>query len=472
MTHRILFVEDEPNYHAVMTLLLADLDVTLVHANDGVEALQRLEEGDIDLVISDVNMPRMNGLELLAAMRQRGLQTPVVVVTAYSSVDSAVQVMQAGALDYLSKPFAEDRLLLTLRRALQMSDLIAENRRLRDDVLGRFDFQTILGESDALVRALQSAGKMAASDATVLVRGESGTGKELVARAIHYNSKRRAGPFVAVNCAALPDALLEAELFGAEVGAYTGAVKKRRGRVELARGGTLFLDEIGDMPLVLQAKLLRLLQERTFTPLGSEHDVKADVRFVFATHKDLDVEVRAGRFRDDLRYRVSVLPLELPPLRARGDDVLLIARHTMARVCESMGKKPVTLSKRAQQALLAHPFPGNVRELNNVLERAIILLDGDELDVDDLELEPLTGATSTTSAFTPTTTFTSTSDPARTFTLPTEGLSLDELERSLVQQALARTHGNKSKAARLLGLSRATLRYRIEKMGLGDVDDA
>ena len=456
MSHRILLVEDEPNYRKVLAMMLADLDVQLLEAHDGVDALEKLAKHDVDLVVTDINMPRMNGLDLLARIREQG-GPPVVVVTAYSSVESAVQAMQNGAIDYLQKPFDEERLKLTLRRALRMTDLLAENARLRDDMLKQFDFSSILGQSAALVHAMKTAAKIAASDGTVLVKGESGTGKELFARAIHNNGKRAKGPFVALNCAALPEHLLEAELFGAEVGAYTGATKRRRGRVELARGGSLFLDEIGDMPLVLQAKLLRLLQEKTFTPLGAEQELKADVRFVFATHRDLPAQVKAGLFREDLLFRVSVLQVELPPLRDRGDDVLLLADALCARACESMGRKPVTFTDAAKAALLRHAWPGNVRELGNVIERAVILMEGDALDKDDLELPVTAPPLASTSTSTTTT---------AGFRLPDEGIQLEVLERDLVKQALARTDNNKSQAARLLGLTRATLRYRIEKMGL------
>jgi two-component system NtrC family response regulator len=299
---------------------------------------------------------------------------------------------------------------------------------------------------------------VAASESTVLLVGESGTGKELFARAIHHNSKRKAGPFVAINCAAIPEGLIEAELFGAEAGAYTGAAKKRRGRVDLARGGTLFLDEIGDMPLALQAKLLRLVQERTYAPLGSDREMSADVRFVFATHRDLAVEVSAGRFREDLRFRVSVLPVPLPPLRERGDDVLLLAESMCARVCGEMGKRPLTFSAAAKGALKAYRWPGNVRELGNVIERAVILADGDQLEPSDLDLPSAEVREESARNVRPT----------AQFTLPPEGVSLEQVERDLVLQALERTKGNKSQAARLLGLTRATLRYRVEKLGLPD----
>jgi two-component system, NtrC family, response regulator AtoC len=455
MTRRVLLVEDEANYRAVLSMMLSGLDLELLEAEDGVAALAILERADVDLVVTDVNMPRMGGIDLLKKLVADGHPAPVVVVTAYSSVDSAVEAMREGAIDYLSKPFDEARLLLTMRRALRHAEVLAENRRLKDAVRARYDFSAVVGRSEALLASLARAGKAAQSDVGVLLRGESGTGKELVARAIHFNSKRASGPFVALNCAAVPEGLLEAELFGAEQGAYTGATKRRRGKVELARGGTLFLDEIGDMPLVLQAKLLRLLQERTFTPLGAEQEQKADVRFVFATHRDLEREVAAGRFREDLLYRVAVLPVVLPPLRDRGDDVMLLADAFAAKVAEGMGRRRPRFAPSAERALRAHGFPGNVRELWNVVERAVILTDDDVLEAPDLGLTPTAAARPAA---------------AGKWVLPDEGLSLEDVEKDLVRQALEKAGGNKSQAARLLGLTRATLRYRIEKMGLEGVE--
>ena len=464
MTRRVLLVEDEPNYRQIVRLMLDGLDVELLEAGDGVEALARLEVDDVDLVITDLNMPRLGGRELLGELKQRRPELPVVVITAYGSVDSAVDAIRAGAIDYLVKPFDEARLRLTLDRALSVSALLAENRRLRDDALGRWDFSQILGASPALVAALRAAGRVAQTDAAVLVTGESGTGKELVARAVHFNSRRARGPFVALNCAALPETLLEAELFGAEAGAYTGATKRRRGRVELARGGTLFLDEIGDMPLALQAKLLRLLQEKTYTPLGGEKELTADIRFVFATHRDLTAHVAAGAFRQDLFYRVTGLPVLLPPLRERGDDVLLLAEAFVARAAEAMGRRAPTLTDDARAALRAHGWPGNVRELANVIERAVILAEGPvgagDLAIDAARARPPSASGSMPAVTTP-----------GVVILPEAGLSLDAVERDLIRQAMERAKGNKSRAATLLGLTRATLRYRLEKMGVAAPDD-
>ena len=474
MTHRLLLVDDEANYRKVLRLMLADLDVVIEEAEDGAVALKKIAamqecQTPIDLVISDVNMPNLSGLSMLQKLREQEGAPPVVIITAWASVDDAVAALQAGAIDYLTKPFDEKRLKLTLQRALVVTDLLQENHRLHSDVRERYDFSAILGQSTALTAALTTAAKVAAADAPVLLQGESGTGKELFARAIHINSKRGRGPFIAVNCAAIPDTLLEVELFGAEPGAYTGASKRRRGRVELARGGTLFLDEIGDLPLPLQAKLLRLLQEKTFQLLGGEKEEKADVRFICASHRDLGQMVKDGTFREDLHFRVAVLPLLLPPLRERSEDVHLLADTVVARVCASMGRKVLPFTERARTALARHRWPGNIRELSNVVERAVILCDGDVLDDIDLELPTaMPTASLPTTADAP-----STSTSSSSFVLPPlpeGGIILEDVERELVRSALDRARGNKSQAARLLGLTRATLRYRLDKYGL-DVDE-
>jgi two-component system, NtrC family, response regulator AtoC len=457
MSRRILLIEDEENYRKVFALMVADLGVELLEAGDGQAGLEALGREEVDLVVTDLNMPRLDGMSLLKEIRQKWPQLPVVVVTAYGTVESAVEAIRAGAIDYLPKPFDSARLRMTLERALKVTDLLDENRRLRNAVEHRYDFSQILGRSPALLAALKVAGQLAASDSPVLIQGESGTGKELVAQAIHFNSNRRAGPFLAVNCAALPDTLLESELFGAEAGAYTGAAKRRRGRVELARRGTLFLDEIGDMPPPLQAKILRLIQERTYTPLGGEAEVRADVRFVFATHRDLKELVAKEKFREDLYYRVAGLPVLLPPLRDRQDDVLLLAEALVARFCQSMGRKALRLSSGAKDALRTYPFPGNVRELSNLMERAVLVTEDGDIEAHTLSLPAAPTQISRT--------------VANGFILPEAGISLEALEKDLVRQALQQAKGNKSRAAKYLGLTRATLRYRVEKLGLEDGTD-
>ncbi len=455
MTHRILLVEDETNYRRVLKMMSADFDVTFLEAEHGRQALELLETEEVDLVICDINMPVMDGMTLLKELKGKKLRAPIVMATAYGSIESAVEAMRLGAADYLTKPFDQERLEITLKRTLRLSDLQRLNDQLRETLEERYDFSHIVGRSPAVLSVLETAGKVAATEANVLLVGESGVGKELFARAIHYNSPRKAGPFVAVNCAALPAELIEAELFGAEVGAYTGAVKRRKGRVEAARRGTLFLDEIGELPLALQAKLLRFLQERTYSPLGAEREQEADVRLVFATNKDLEQEVNAGRFREDLLYRIRVVPLDLPPLRDRGEDVITLAEAFTAEAAAQMGRPPLPFAAAARTALLRHDWPGNVRELKNTIERAVILAEDETLTVADLGL-PVSVDTSAPKAA---------AVPGR-YLLPDTGVVLEELERDLIEQALDRTGGNKTRAAKLLGLSRATLRYRIEKLSI------
>jgi two-component system response regulator AtoC len=457
---RILLVDDEPNMRRSLRLLLADLEIELVDAEDGPAALEVLAEQEIHLVVTDLRMPGMDGLELLHRVRDRRPEVPVVILTAFGSIESAVDAIREGAFDYVTKPFREEELKLVIERALAVGTVLHENRLLRDEIVGRYDFSRIIGTSPAIVESLRLAGEVASADTTVLLHGESGTGKELFARAIHYNSSRRSGPFVAVNCAAIPDALLESELFGHERGAFTGADRRKPGRFEAADGGTLFLDEIGDMSAAVQAKWLRVLEDRSFQRLGGNERIEVDVRIVCATNHSLRDAVREGSFREDLFYRVTAYPVRLPPLRERRQDILPIARAVLAELAPAMGKRIRDFDDGARARLEEHPWPGNVRELRNAVERAVILARGDRLEARDLFPDeerpaPATGAPSEDRA------------EGRLLDLPEKGLRLEELERDLIEQALARADGNVTRAGRLLGLSRATLRYRVRKFGLG-----
>jgi len=453
MSAKILIVDDEPRFCEVFSMILSDLGAEIATAGSGEDALALLQSGRPDLVLTDMAMPGMDGLTLLAKIKALYSDLPVLMVTAYGSIESAVKAMRAGAFDFVTKPVEEETLLMTVRRALDYVGVVAENRALRRELEGRYDFRSILGEAPEMIKALKMAGDVGKTETTVLILGESGTGKELVARAIHFNSPRAKGPFIPINCAAIPETLLESELFGHEKGAFTGADRRREGRVEASNGGTLFLDEIGDMPLPLQAKILRLLQEREFQRVGGREPLKADVRFLCATNRDLSKAVRDGKFREDLYYRINVFPIQLPSLRERGQDVLLLARAFLKKYAREMGKPVQNFSRDAQALLLHYRWPGNIRELENVIERAIILTDGDTLQADALPGE--LRATEAPGATTP--------DGSRKFTLPQDGISLDALEKDLVVQALERTRFNQTRAARLLGLTRATLRYRIEK---------
>ena len=446
MPARILIVDDEENMRRSLRLLLSDLDVEVVEAPDGESALATLAAGGVDLVVSDLRMPGIDGRELLRRSRALRPDVPVILITAYGTIESAVDAIREGAFDYVPKPFRENELKLVIERALAMSTVLRENRQLRAELERRHDFSRIIGTSPAIVECLRLAGEVAETDTTVLLLGESGTGKEVFARAIHWNSARRGGPFVAVNCAALPESLLESELFGHERGAFTGADRRRDGRFRAADGGTLFLDEIGDMSPKVQAKLLRVLEDRTYERLGGDRRLKADVRIVCATHRDLKAMVEAGELREDLWYRISAYPIRLPPLRDRREDVLPIARAALEELGRQMGKRLEGFDDDARRRLETHAWPGNVRELRNAIERAAILAKGPRIGVGDLMLDALAAPAD---------------DGA--FLLPATGLDLAELERSLIDQALERTDGNVSAAARLLGLTRAQLRYRLSK---------
>jgi two-component system response regulator AtoC len=457
MKPRILIVDDEARFCEVFTMLLADLDAEIITANSGEEALAKAKEQRPDLLLTDLAMPGMDGLALMKACRDLYNDLPVLVVTAFGSIESAVAAMRTGAFDYVTKPVEEEALILTVKKALHFVGVLAENRNMRRELEERYDFSAILGESAEMVRALKMAGEVAKAETTVLILGESGTGKELVARAIHFNRPRARGPFIPINCAAIPENLLESELFGHEKGSFTGADRRREGRVEASAGGTLFLDEIGDMPLALQAKILRLLQEREFQRVGGREPIKADVRFLCATNRDLGKAVREGKFREDLYYRIAVFPITLPALRERGADVLLLARAFIKKFAREMGKAVGTLSREAQSLLQQYRWGGNIRELENVIERAMILTDGEVLSAEALPMELRNIEPPGPEK----------PDGSRKFVLPQDGISLDQLEKDLVVQALERTRFNQTRAARLLGLTRATLRYRIEKYKIG-----
>ncbi|MCX8036215.1 MAG: sigma-54 dependent transcriptional regulator [Candidatus Sumerlaeia bacterium] len=451
---RILIAEDNENFRRLLLFQLKHLGHTVFTATDGIEALEKAEAESPALVIADLNMPRMGAIEMIRRLKEKRPDIPIIVITAYGTVDSAVEAMKIGAVDYIQKPFEEERIKLAIGKALELRKILTENLVLRREVRRMYDFGNIIAASAGMKKALELAEQVAPSNSTALIIGESGTGKELLARAIHLNSQRSRGPFVALNCAALPDNLLESELFGYEKGAFTGATDRKRGRFELADGGTLLLDEIGRMPLALQAKILRLVQEKEFERLGGEQTLRADVRFLVATNMDLKALIKEGKFLEDLYYRISVFPITIPPLRERPEDILPLTRSFLSRFCAEMGKPVPRIPPETEQALRSHPWLGNVRELQNYIERAVILLRGDTLTLDllpEIAQEPRRERAES---------------DAPLFRLPDSGISLEELERSLLVQALERTGGNKTAAAKALGLTRATLRYRMEKYGL------
>ncbi len=458
MVPRILIVEDEARMRRLLAMLLSDLPAVFLEAADAETAWDIYRTEGAELIITDLKLPGIHGMELLKRVKERDPEVPIIVITAYGTIENAVEAIRIGAFDYVTKPFDEERIRACVMKALRVVRLLSEVRYLRMEIESRHNFQNIIGNSAAMCRVLRLAGEVALTDTTVLVTGESGTGKELISKAIHFNSRRSAGPFRAVNCATVPTALLEAELFGYERGAFTGAVGRKPGKFELASGGTLFLDELGDMSLDMQAKLLRVLEEQEFERLGGTRKVRVDIRLIAATNKDLPELIQAGRFREDLYYRINVFPIHIPPLRERKEDIVLLARHFVSQLGEAMGKKDLKLTEEAEAFLHQQRWQGNVRELRNVIERAMILCRGDLITSRHLLInEPLGDGRSRESSF----------SKLSERILADGAIDLEGLEKELIEEALKRTHNNVSQAARLLGLSRATLRYRLEKYRLG-----
>ena len=444
---RILVVDDEPAQRELVAGFLRKQGFDVAEAAGGGEAVARFKREPFDLVLTDQRMPDLSGLDVLEAVRSASPETAVVIMTAYGTIETAVSAIKAGAADYLTKPLNLDELLHRVHRVRERHHLVRENRELREALTERHRVEGIVGDSGQMQEVLSLVRRVAPSDATVLIRGESGTGKELIARALHYASPRAAGPLVKVNCAALAESLLEAELFGHEKGAFTGAIASRKGRFELADGGSIFLDEIGDLPPHLQVKLLRVLQEREFERVGSSRPVKVDVRLLAATHRNLEALVREGRFRDDLYYRINVVTIMLPPLRERREDLPPLIDHFLRTFAEKNGKTVRGVTREAREALLRYDYPGNIRELENLMERAVVLTRDDVIGMEDL---PLTLEA-----------------PA-----PESGegagliAAVEGLERRMIREALAKAEGTQTRAAELLGISERVLRYKLRKYGL------
>lgn len=441
----ILIIEDDESLRRVLEFSLEEAGYRVHTASEGKGGLEIFRNERPPLVITDIQMPGISGIEVLKTVKEEAPETLVIVITAFGSVEKAVEAMKLGAYDYLTKPFGRDELRLTVDKALSYYGLQEENARLRTELSDQVDFTSIVGISEAMQQVFGVVRRVAATEASVLILGESGTGKELVARAIHYGSERRDGPFVPVNCAAIPSELLESELFGHVRGAFTGAIKDRKGKFELADGGTLFLDEVGELALELQPKLLRALQEREIEPVGGTPR-KIDVRVVAATNRDIEEEVGEGRFRDDLYYRLAVIPVYLPALRERAEDIPLLVRHFVTKYAGSEIEINDALFARMQ----AHPWPGNVRELENAVERMLILRRGATLEAEDFKVRPAPRIKA----------------EDRVLNLPAEGYPLEDLEKEAVLEALRRSGGNQTRAAEFLRIPRHTLIYRIEKYGL------
>ena len=452
---RLLVVDDDPAHRAMLRTLLSAWGAKVDEAPDGGRAIALCREHPYDIILMDVQMPEVDGIEALQAIKSYNPSIPILIMTAYSNVESAVEALKSGAYDYLSKPFDFDVLKLTLKRALDHSSLRHENQALREQ-LGGFDAGGIVGSSPAMRKLLEMLAMVAPSDATALIYGESGTGKELIARAIHANSRRASGPFVAVNCAALSENLLESELFGHEKGSFTGADRRREGHFANADGGTLFLDEIGEISAAMQVKLLRVIQEREFQRVGGEQSIRVDVRLVAATNKNLQAEVEAGRFRQDLYFRLNVVALDVPPLRARVEDIPLLATHFLNTFSRKNDKRIKGFTPQAMDLLLKHSWPGNVRELENVVERAVVLLVGEYISERELPA-PLREHGD--------------EPPASPPPPSLAGLSLDEVEKRAVLETLDACEGNKSEAARRLGVTRKTLHAKLARYGLETRED-
>jgi len=444
--HRILVVDDESSARSGLAMLLKQEGYAVDTAEDGLAAVELAAEHSPDLVVSDLKMPRLDGFGLLAKLREQCAHLPVIMVTAMGDVSSAVQAMRAGAVDYIVKPVNFDELLVAVERAIQHRDLTVEAGELRRQLRERDQsgLEGLIGSSPAMQKVYKITAQVAPARATVLITGESGTGKGELARAIHARGPRAKEPFVPLHCAAVPETLLESELFGHERGAFTGAEKRRIGRFEQANGGTLFLDEVGEIPLALQVKLLRVLQERTFERVGGNEPVRVDVRLIAATNRDLAVEVRENRFREDLYYRLNVVHVEMPPLRARGNDVITLANHFLRRSTEENQKSIVGFTERATAKLLSHRWPGNVRELENIVERAVVLAESSTIDESDLPID---------------------SSASQRSGVQIPGSTMAEIERHAILTTLDAVSGSTAKAAEMLDISVRTVQYRLHEYG-------
>jgi len=448
----VLIVDDEKSQRDILTLILEGEGYQVEAAANVTQALAAFRCRPANLVLSDLSMPERDGLSLLEELTALDPEVVVILITAYGTIGAAVQAMQKGAADFLTKPIDRDELLITMAKAFEKIHLVTENRQLKRQLHDTFNIENILGRHALMQEVFRIIKKVAVSQATVLVTGESGTGKELVARALHAHSLRADRPFRALNCAAIPEALIESELFGHEKGAFTGAQARQVGLFEAVDGGTLFLDEIGDLSLPLQAKLLRVLQEKEVRRIGGREDIKVDVRVVAATNRKLAAAIKQGTFREDLFYRLNVVSVPLPALRDRATDIPELTEHFLRKYAASSNRAVTGVTHGALRLLLEYPWPGNVRELESVLERALLLCESDHIDVEDLSADVRVRATVL---------------DRMEFDLPAEGFSLETFERKLLEMAMARSHGVIAKAAKMLGVSYKTMQYRLEKFQIG-----
>lgn len=448
----ILITDDEQSQRLILSGYLKQKGYNIFEAASGDEALKIAGNNLIDIVLSDFRMPDMNGIDLLIKLKEKNPEIAVVIITAFGTVENAVKAMKEGAFDYLTKPVDLDELDLIVKRVFERMHLISENKLLKEQLQDKNKISGIVAYSDKMEKILSTALRVADSKATVLLRGESGTGKEVLAKAIHYSSRRKDNPFIAVNCAALNENLLESELFGHEKGAFTGADKQKRGRFEIADGGTLFLDEIGDLPLSTQVKLLRVLQEEQFERVGGTQTISVDVRVITATNKNLEEMIKEGKFREDLYYRINVVSVTIPPLRDRKEDILHLINHFINKYKPETQKENIEFSREATDLLMKYNYPGNIRELENIVHHSIVLARGNVISSSDLPPNLINSGLKENS-------FEANSNES----LPEQ---VEKLEKMLVLNALNKTNNNQLRAAKLLGISERNLRYRLEKWGL------
>ena len=445
MRNKILVADDEKNMLWAIKAALKKEDYDIITASDGKDAVEKFKENMPQLVILDLKMPRMDGMEALRQIKSISQKVSVIMITAHGSVDSAIEAMKIGALDYISKPFDVEELKITIKKALDVEKLKDTVDFLTGEIKSK-EKQVIIGKSQKMKDVFRLVDKVSKSDATVLITGESGTGKELLANAIHYRSKRKSGPYVKVNCGSIPENLLESELFGYEKGAFTGAAARKIGKFERADGGSIFLDEVGELPLAMQVKFLRVLQEMEIERVGGTEAIDIDVRIIAATNRNLEKMVEEGLFREDLYYRLNVIPIAMPALRERAEDIPLLIEHFLKKYSKKMGMDKLEIDSKAVEAMEKYKWKGNIRELENLIERLVILCENDTIGVDDLPIELLQAGGGDFE-----------------FALPKSGIDLEKVEKSFIVQALQASGGNQTKAAKLLGITRHTLIYRMEK---------
>lgn len=448
---KILLVDDDDSLRRVLEFQLSEAGYAVVSESDGREALKRYSAQEFDCVITDWRMPKMTGSELVQHATAINSEIPVIVITAFGDVDTAVEAMRGGAFDFITKPFNRQEILLTVEKALKYGHALAENRRLRRLIHAESRIENVIGTSDKMQHVFDLVERVSKTNVTVLIEGESGTGKELIAKGIHFSGTRKNNPFIAVNCAAIPETLIEAELFGYKKGAFTGAAQESKGKFEEANGGTLFLDEISAMPLHSQTRLLRVLQEQEVTRLGENNPRKVDVRIIAATNETLPELIKENTFREDLYYRLAVVPITIPPLRERREDIPILTEHFLTRSASKHGIKPPKIGRDVVKIFFDYAWMGNVRELENLVERMVVLSDGDTLTLEDLPIHVKSPLAANGKLW---------------FSLPADPINLDDIECEIIRESLRRYDGNQSQTSKYLGITRSALIYRIQKYGL------